>query len=144
MEEKALVERIKEKRKAAGLTQPQMSELLGIPLPTIKKWDSRAREPADWVAALVIDKLEEIRRGRKEGVKLDLMDFKETQDFLAQVADVEDRLEKERKAYEKLSPQDQERIDHNLKVLAAFHSNAIEGNPMSLDEVKDLLGWKNG
>lgn len=138
--EKTLTTMIKEERKKAGLTQPQMSDLFEIPLPTIKKWDSGVRDPAPWAGKLVVEKLRQYRM--REGIKLDLMDFKETQDFQKEVAALEERLERERRTREKLPPEERKRIDENLKILAAFHSNAIEGNPMSLNEVKELLGWK--
>lgn len=51
--------KIKEYRKALGLTQKQLSELFTppIPLDTIKKWDSGQKYPKDWVEGLIIEKL---------------------------------------------------------------------------------------
>ncbi len=49
---------ITEARKAAGLTQKAMSELLGIPRRTIEDWDRGISAPAQWVERLVVEKLE--------------------------------------------------------------------------------------
>lgn len=48
---------IKEARKAAGLTQKQMSELLNIPKRTIEDWDAGKSYPKPWVEALLLEKL---------------------------------------------------------------------------------------
>ena len=52
---------IKEARLAAGLTQKSMSEQTGIPMRTIGDWETGHRRPSDWVAALVIEKLNSIK-----------------------------------------------------------------------------------
>lgn len=51
--------RIKSARLAAGLTQGEMSKRFGIPLDTIKKWDSDAYKPPEWAARLLLEKLAE-------------------------------------------------------------------------------------
>lgn len=52
---------IKDQRIAAGLTQEELSELLEIPIDTIKNWDSGRREPPVWVKKLIIEKLEQMK-----------------------------------------------------------------------------------
>lgn len=54
--------KIKEARLAAGLTQKSMSEKTGIPMRTIGDWETGHRRPSDWVAALVIEKLNRIKQ----------------------------------------------------------------------------------
>lgn len=44
-------------RQSAGLTQKQLSDLLGIPIRTIEDWDSGRRKPPEYVTALIIFKL---------------------------------------------------------------------------------------
>lgn len=51
---------IKESRKAAGLTQKQMSEAFEIPLRTIEAWEAGDRTPPPYVEKLIIEKLERI------------------------------------------------------------------------------------
>lgn len=51
---------IKEKRKAAGLTQQQMADLFGIPKRTIENWEGGSRKTPDWAERLIIEKLEQI------------------------------------------------------------------------------------
>lgn len=52
--------RIKEARKAANLTQRQMSEAFDIPLRTIEDWEAGKRTPPSYVEKLIIEKLERI------------------------------------------------------------------------------------
>lgn len=56
---------IREARKAAGLTQKGMSDLLGIPKRTIEGWEEGTRKPPEWIERLVIEKLEGIEREKK-------------------------------------------------------------------------------
>ena len=56
------INKIKEARLAAGLTQKSMSEKTGIPMRTIGDWETGHRRPSDWVAALVIEKLNSIKQ----------------------------------------------------------------------------------
>ena len=44
---------IKEIRKAAGLTQAAMAELLHIPLRTIENWDTGNRTPPNYIVELI-------------------------------------------------------------------------------------------
>lgn len=48
---------IKEARVAAGLTQKELSALLGIPIDTIRNWDAGRREPPEWARKLIVEKL---------------------------------------------------------------------------------------
>lgn len=52
---------IKEARKAAGLSQQKMSDMLEIPLSTIKKWETEVRKPPAWAEKLIVEKLNSIR-----------------------------------------------------------------------------------
>ncbi len=54
--------RIKSARIAAGLTQDEMSKRFGIPLATIKRWDSGVSIPPEWAARLLLEKLEEEKK----------------------------------------------------------------------------------
>ncbi len=53
---------IKEARKAAGLTQQGVSDLLGIPRRTIQDWECGKRVPPEWVERLIVEKLESMKR----------------------------------------------------------------------------------
>ncbi len=53
---------IKEARKAAGLTQQGMSDLLGIPKRTLENWESERSLPPEWVEHLVVEKLNRIAK----------------------------------------------------------------------------------
>lgn len=55
---------IKEYRKAAGLTQQQFSDLFEIPIDVVKSWDAGRRKPPAWAEKLIIEKLEQIKKGR--------------------------------------------------------------------------------
>lgn len=52
--------KIKECRKAAGLTQKQFSELFEIPIDDIKSWDSGRRCPPKWAEKLLLEKMEQM------------------------------------------------------------------------------------
>ena len=56
---------IKEARKAAGLTQQGMSDLLGIPKRTLENWDSGKRTPPEWAERLIVEKLNRIAEERR-------------------------------------------------------------------------------
>lgn len=45
--------KIKELRKAHGLTQRELSELTGIPSRTIEDWEAGRREPPEYVIKLL-------------------------------------------------------------------------------------------
>lgn len=51
---------IKAAREAAGLTQAEMSKLLGIPRRTVESWDMGERKPPAYVEALIVEKLRRI------------------------------------------------------------------------------------
>jgi DNA-binding transcriptional regulator YiaG len=53
---------IKEARKAAKLTQKQMSDLFEIPQRTIEAWEAGKRTPPPYVEKLIVDKLENIAK----------------------------------------------------------------------------------
>lgn len=53
---------IKDYRKSAGLTQKEFSELFGIPIDTVKHWDSGRRNPPEWAEKLIIEKLETMKK----------------------------------------------------------------------------------
>lgn len=55
---------IKESRKAAGLTQKQMSEVFDIPQRTIEDWEAGKRTPPAYVEKLIIKELERNRKMR--------------------------------------------------------------------------------
>ena len=52
---------IKESRKAAGLTQAEMSKIFEIPRRTLEDWETGRRSPAPWAEKLIIEKLERIQ-----------------------------------------------------------------------------------
>lgn len=56
-----MCETIKAARRAAGLTQEELSKQFGIPLSTIKRWDSGVSNPPAWAARLLIEKLEQLK-----------------------------------------------------------------------------------
>jgi transcriptional regulator with XRE-family HTH domain len=55
-----MINKIKQARKAAGFTQCEMCEELGIPLSTIKAWDSDKSAPPEWAERLIVEKLKKI------------------------------------------------------------------------------------
>lgn len=57
---------IKEARIAAGLTQQQLSDMLGIPKRTIEDWDAGKAYPRPWVEKLLLEKLETLRKTADE------------------------------------------------------------------------------
>lgn len=68
---------IRDARKAAGLSQQGVTDVLGIPKRTLQDWESGKRTPPGWAEALVIEKLEKLaqdnqaaRRRRKSSVLL--------------------------------------------------------------------------
>jgi transcriptional regulator with XRE-family HTH domain len=58
-------EKIKEARKAAGLTQQQMSDEMGIPKRTIENWEAGSRSCPEWTEKLIVAELKRIKE-RKE------------------------------------------------------------------------------
>lgn len=55
---------IKESRVAAGLTQQDLSDLLGIPKRTIEDWERGVRQPPDYVERLIVDKIEQLPKAK--------------------------------------------------------------------------------
>lgn len=54
------INKIKEARLNAGLTQAKMAEIFKIPKRTIENWETGSRKPPEWAELLVIDKLRNI------------------------------------------------------------------------------------
>ena len=54
--------KIKEARLKAGLTQKSMSELMEIPKRTIENWESGVNTPPEYVERFILKELEEIRK----------------------------------------------------------------------------------
>lgn len=57
--------KIREARKAAGLSQRRMAEVMGIPQRTIENWEAGVNDPPEYVERLVVQELERIKN--KEG-----------------------------------------------------------------------------
>ena len=53
---------IKDARKAAGLTQQGMSDLIGIPRCTIQDWEYGKHVPPEWAERLIVEKLNRIAK----------------------------------------------------------------------------------
>lgn len=60
------MDKIKEARKAAGLTQQQMSDEMGIPKRTIQDWERGARKCPEWTERLVVAELYRIKEKREK------------------------------------------------------------------------------
>lgn len=50
--------KIKEARTAAGLTQQELSDWLGIPKRTLENWEQGSRKPSPWLEVLIVEKIE--------------------------------------------------------------------------------------
>lgn len=59
--------RIREARKAAGLTQKQMSEKMGIPKRTIENWEGGTRKCPEWAERLIVAELKRIYENKDYG-----------------------------------------------------------------------------
>ena len=57
--------RIKEARIAAGLSQRRMAEMMGIPRRTIENWESGVNTPPEYVERLVVQELERVKKIEK-------------------------------------------------------------------------------
>lgn len=55
-------EQLKTARKSAFLTQKSMSEITGIPKPTIEQWERDIATPPEYVQRYVLNHLEQIRQ----------------------------------------------------------------------------------
>ena len=58
--------RIKETRKALGLTQLKVQKLLGIPTRTQQGWELGERSPAPWLEAMVCREYERIAKEKSQ------------------------------------------------------------------------------
>ena len=56
---------LKEARKAAGLSQAEMSSMFEIPKRTIENWEAGLRNPPVYVEKLIVEKLMQIKSGLK-------------------------------------------------------------------------------
>ena len=59
--ERSEVNRIKQARAKAGLTQKEMSEALGIPRRNIEDWETNRSKPAPWAEDLIVEKLKTMK-----------------------------------------------------------------------------------
>lgn len=57
--------KIREARKAAGLSQRRMAEMMGIPRRTIENWESGVNTPPEYVERLVVQELERVKKIEK-------------------------------------------------------------------------------
>lgn len=57
--------KIKEARVAAGLSQQRMSDVMGIPRRTIENWEAGVNDPPEYVERLVIQELERLKKNEK-------------------------------------------------------------------------------
>lgn len=55
-------DQLKIARKAAGLTQKKMAELMLIPFRTIQSWEAGERKAPPYVQRFVLNELEELRK----------------------------------------------------------------------------------
>ena len=53
---------IKEAREQAGLSRAEMSRLFEIPIRTLEDWDAGKSNPPPYVARLIIEKLQTIKK----------------------------------------------------------------------------------
>lgn len=58
--------KIKETRKALGLTQLKVRDLLGIPTRTQQGWELDERSPAPWLEAMVCREYERIAKEKSQ------------------------------------------------------------------------------
>lgn len=59
--------KIKETRKALGLTQLQVKDLLGIPTRTQQDWEAGKRSPSGWLEAMVCREYARIAKEKSQG-----------------------------------------------------------------------------
>ena len=60
-----MMNKIKEARVAAGLSQQRMSDIMGIPRRTIENWEAGVNDPPEYVERLVIQELERLKKNEK-------------------------------------------------------------------------------
>lgn len=56
------INKIKEARVNAGLTQAKMAEVFKIPKRTIENWETGSRKPPEWAELLILEKLTKMRQ----------------------------------------------------------------------------------
>jgi len=54
--------KIKEARIAAGLTQKQVFELIGIPINTLGNWENGRRNISEWEEKLIVEKILSLKK----------------------------------------------------------------------------------
>ena len=54
--------KIKEARKAAGFTQQQIKDLIGIPTRTLQGWENGERKCPEWTEKLVVAEIERLSK----------------------------------------------------------------------------------
>ena len=57
--------KIKEVRKALGLTQIAIKDSLGIPTRTQQGWENGERNPAEWLEAMIIREYQQIAKEKE-------------------------------------------------------------------------------
>lgn len=57
------INKIKEARVNAGLTQAKMAEIFKIPKRTIENWETGSRKPPEWAELLILEKLTKMQQG---------------------------------------------------------------------------------
>ena len=62
--EKTFAEKLKEAKKAAGLTQQKMADVMLIPKRTIEEWERGGKNPPPYVQRFVLNELENIKNGK--------------------------------------------------------------------------------
>ncbi len=60
--EKTFAEKLKEARKAAGLTQKTMVDRMLMPRRTLEDWERGINEPAEYIKRLVLNELESLKK----------------------------------------------------------------------------------
>lgn len=56
------MDKIKEARKAAGLSRYEMAEMFEIPYKTLMNWETDVRKPPAYVEKLILEKLESMKK----------------------------------------------------------------------------------
>lgn len=55
-------DRIRKARRAAGLTQAQLSEKLGLPVGTLTDWEQGRHKPPEWAVKLITEFIENVEK----------------------------------------------------------------------------------
>jgi len=56
-------------RENVGLTQEEVSKLIGIPVNTIRNWEQATRKPSEWTLNLLIDRI--LRETNEKKIRMD-------------------------------------------------------------------------